>query len=161
MDDLGLARVIQERLGHRQLACAESCTAGRVAQVLAGTEGAGQWFRGALVAYQSAVKFEALGVTPGPVVSERAAGEMAAGVARLLDADVAVATTGAAGPEPCDGARPGTVVIGTYRDGATGACTYRFSGDPDQVSAQACTAALEVLAQLLGHCQSTEPTFHE
>ena len=112
VDDVEVAAQIAGVLDGRQLACAESCTAGLLMQRLASTDGASRWFRGGVVAYQPATKFGPLEVTPGPVVSKRAAREMAAGVAKLLDAQVAVATTGAAGPEPLEGAPPGTVVVG-------------------------------------------------
>ena len=109
VDDVEVAAQIAGVLDGRQLACAESCTAGLLMQRFASTDGASRWFRGGVVAYQPATKFGPLEVTPGPVVSKRAAREMAAGVAKLLDAQVAVATTGAAGPEPLEGAPPGTV----------------------------------------------------
>jgi nicotinamide mononucleotide (NMN) deamidase PncC len=46
-----------------------------------------------------------------------AAEEMVRGVAMLLDAEVAVATTGVAGDHSEDGSPPGTVYIATYVDG--------------------------------------------
>ena len=79
----GRAERVGELLRGRTLATAESCTAGLVAQALAATEGSMDWFRGWIVAYQSGVKRELLGVEPGPVVTESAACQMALGAARL------------------------------------------------------------------------------
>src|ERR1700704_1305718 len=87
-------------LDGRAVATAESCTGGLFAQALAQTEGSSEWFCGGIVAYQRRTKFDVLGVTPGPVVTERTAREMAQGVAGLLGTDIAVAVTGAAGPDP-------------------------------------------------------------
>ena len=137
------------RLGRRTVAVAESCTGGLITSALAAEPGSGVWFRGALVAYQRDVKFELLRVTPGPVVSTRAAAEMAIGVAALLHADVAVAVTGAAGPDPHDGAQPGTVIIAVAVDGETTVREYFFAGPPSAVLEKACTHALRDLGNSL------------
>jgi nicotinamide-nucleotide amidase len=63
------------------------------------------------VSYAPEVKFDLLGVDPGPVVSLSAAQQMALGARALLGADVAIGVTGVAGPEPSEGLRPGTVCI--------------------------------------------------
>ena len=136
---------IGDHLDGRTVAVAESCTGGLVARALAVAPGSGEWFRGALVAYQRDVKFELLGVTPGPVVSTRAASEMAAGVAALLHADITVAVTGAAGPDPHDGADPGTVVIAVVADGRATVHEYRFDGEPATVRRSACAQAIRDL----------------
>src|SRR4051794_35138508 len=76
---------------------AESLTGGELSARLAATPGSGSWYRGGVVAYASEVKRSVLDVPPGPVVSEAAATAMAAGVCRLLDADLSVSVTGVAG----------------------------------------------------------------
>jgi nicotinamide-nucleotide amidase len=144
-----LAARVGELLDGRSVATAESCTGGLVAQALARATGSLDWFRGGVVAYQRGVKYDVLGLTPGPVVTERAAQEMARGVARLLGADVAVSVTGAAGPDPLDGAAPGTVVVGTFVDGRAAARVLRFEGDPGAVCADACAASLRELVSVL------------
>ncbi len=60
-----------------RIAVAESLTGGLIACALAASPGAGQWFRGSVVAYDSDVKHDVLGVPPGPVVSATAASAMA------------------------------------------------------------------------------------
>jgi nicotinamide-nucleotide amidase len=105
----------QERLGsifgaaNSMVAVAESLTGGELAARFASAPGAGDWFRGGIVAYASDVKYDLLDVPVGPVVSEAAAAAMAAGACRLLGADVSVAVTGVAGPDDQDGEPPGTV----------------------------------------------------
>ena len=128
-----------------QVAVAESLTGGLVSSRLAAAPQASRWFRGALIAYASDVKHHLLGVPAGSVVSQPAAEAMAAGVAQLLGADVALSLTGAGGPDPQDGAAPGTVWFGLFRAGRSVAQSRRLAGDPEAVCDQACTEALRWL----------------
>ena len=107
-----VGRLLLER-GQR-LACAESLTGGELGARISSVAGASAYFVGSAVAYTREAKASVLGVSratlDGPgMVSEACAREMAAGALRLFGADVAVALTGAAGPDPHDGAEPGTV----------------------------------------------------
>ena len=146
IDDL--ASRVAELLDGRAVACAESCTAGRVSQALATVEGASNWFAGALVAYQEHAKRSLLHVRAASVLSAEAAAEMAEGIARLLEVPVAVATTGVAGDQPVDGVGPGVVFIATRVGDATATSIHRFEGDPEDV----CDAAAEcALTQLVEH----------
>jgi len=108
---------VAELLDGRTVGCAESCTAGRITEVLAAVEFASEWFRGGLVAYQLEVKRRRLGVPAKSMYSEQCAAEMAIGAARLFDCDIVVASTGVLGDEPQDGVAPGTIFIGTFVDG--------------------------------------------
>jgi nicotinamide-nucleotide amidase len=94
------------------LGVAESLTGGMMGSRLVDVPGASDVFRGSIVSYASDVKTSVLGVPDGPVVSAEAASAMAAGARRVLGADVGVAVTGVAGPDPQEGRRPGTVVVG-------------------------------------------------
>jgi nicotinamide-nucleotide amidase len=148
----------QSRLGRewsaglegRVVATAESCTGGLLEQALAKLEGSRAWYRGGVIAYQSQAKFDVLGVSPGPVVNEPAARRMVEGTARLVDADIAVAATGGAGPAPQDGASPGTVVIGALVEGGVTARTPHLEGDPEEVCERACNAASQDLLAAAG-----------
>lgn len=151
-DRAELAGRIAELLNSAGLnvAVAESLTGGMVASALAEAPQSSNWFRGAVVAYASDVKHELLGVPAGPVVSAPAAAAMADGVRRLLGADVAVALTGAAGPDGQDDQPPGTVFFG-LSDGAQTQVEHRFfdCGEPAQVCAAAVTEALQLLYRQL------------
>lgn len=140
---------IRARLGDRTAATAESCTAGRVASALAAGEGAEDFFRGGLVAYQVPVKQGLLGVSSTHVLNLETAEEMAEGVCRLFAAPVAVATTGLAGGEPVDGVPVGTVFIATAVGGRVHAARHWFAGDPEQVCTAAARQALRDLAAAL------------
>lgn len=145
MQDDDVALAIANGLRGRSVACAESCTAGRLSAVFASVAGSADWFRGGVVAYQVPVKRSLLGVQARSVFTEQAASEMALGAARLLAADIAVAVTGVAGEEPQDGVPGGTVMIATYVEGFTRSHTYRFSGDAEEICDRARRAALDIL----------------
>jgi nicotinamide-nucleotide amidase len=153
-----LADLAAQRRHGRTIACAESFTAGLVAQSLASAGNASDWFRGGVVAYSSEVKWHVLGVTRGPVVEESAAKEMAAGVAKLLGADVGMSTTGVAGPGPQEGRPAGTVIIGWWVDGRSGADTLHFDGDPESVVVKGTRATLARLAAALSELPAGELT---
>src|SRR5581483_8923868 len=85
------------------LAAAESCTGGLVAARLTSVPGSSEVFRGGVVAYADDVKRAELGVAEellerNGAVSPEVAASMAAGARARLEADVAVAVTGIAGP---------------------------------------------------------------
>lgn len=115
VDLVALVRGLGER--GLTLACAESLTAGRVAAAVADVPGASAVLQGGVVAYQNRVKQDVLGVSAtlldarGAVDSETAR-QMAAGVRRVVGADIGIATTGVAGPEPHQGQAVGTVWLG-------------------------------------------------
>ncbi len=141
---------VTDQIDGRSVACAESFSAGVIAQTLAAGESASDWFCGGVVAYQERVKHAVLGVEAEQVVSDAAAIEMAAGVAKLLDADVGIATTGVAGPDDQDGIPAGTVVIGWAAGDTTGSETFHFDGsDPEAVVKEGARVALERLCALL------------
>jgi PncC family amidohydrolase len=147
-----LATEIGRRLSAdgRRIAVAESLTGGLLVQALAKVEGSGDWLTGAVVAYQSAVKHCVLGVEARTVVSPDAAEQMATGVRRLLDADIAVAVTGVAGPDPQDGRPPGEVWIG-LDDGRTAhAELLQAAGTPEQICEQTVVEALRRVVRTLG-----------
>ena len=91
----------------------------------------------------------------GPVVSAEAASAMAAGARRVLGADVGVAVTGVAGPDPQDGHGPGVVFVGFDLGSAGGdagpeAFQVQLPGDRQQVRQFSVITALSALrARLL------------
>lgn len=133
----------------RSVAAAESLTGGSVSSRLSAIEGASDWFRGSVIAYAEQVKFDLLGVEPGPVINPRSARQMATGAARLLGADLAVATTGVGGPGPQEGLSQGTVFIAVAAPEGERVREYQFDGDPTQVVEQATRQALHDLAAAL------------
>lgn len=110
----GLAQELGRALGERGLrvATAESCTGGAIAAAFTAVPGCSEYFRGGIVAYDHASKRDLLGVpqavlTTAGMVSEECALALARGAQRAFKADLALATTGIAGP---GGAEPGKPV---------------------------------------------------
>ena len=131
------------------LGLAESVTGGLVSGRLTAVPGASDVLRGAVVSYASDVKFELLGVPEGPVVSEAAAGAMAAGARRALGADVGLALTGVAGPAEQDGMPVGTLCVG-IDDGSTAVTrTFRLPGQREQMRQMSVITALDFLRRHL------------
>lgn len=152
-DPEALAALLGRILAHcrRSIAVAESLTGGLLVQALARVEGSGEWLLGGVVAYASSVKHELLGVTAEKVVSRQAAEEMATGVRSRLGADVAVAVTGAAGPDSQDGEPPGTVWIGVDDGIKSRAELFRTAGSPTEVCERTVVEAIRhVVATLDG-----------
>ncbi len=131
------------------LATAESMTGGLIASRLTDIPGSSQAFLGSVVSYANAVKHEVLNVPDGPVVSEQAVLSMAKGVCEVLGADVSVAVTGVAGPEPQEGNRPGLVWIGTSVDGEVEAVEVRFPYDRTMARQLTVITALDILRRRL------------
>ncbi len=132
-----------------RVAVAESLTAGRISSFLGRGEAASEWYRGGVVAYDEEVKFRVLGVTPGPVVTDLCAREMAEGVRRLLQADVALGITGVGGPGPQEDRPAGTVHLAVATADGTRSLHARLEGDPGEVVAEATALALAELAREL------------
>ena len=132
------------------LGLGESLTGGLVASRLVNVAGSSEWFRGSVVAYSPEVKFGLLGVSPGPVVSEEAALQMAEGASRVLGSDVALSVTGVAGPAELDGQPPGTVFIALALPGRPAEVLgVRLPGDRDRVRQFSAISALDLLRRRL------------
>jgi nicotinamide-nucleotide amidase len=142
-----LAAEVEER--GLTVAVAESLTGGNLAATLAAAPNASSWFRGGLVAYAPDVKFEVLGVPPGPVVTEECAQAMARGVAELLRADLAVAVTGVGGPGHEEGKPPGTVWLAVTSPSGGHAELREFDGEPEEILAATTRNALALLRDLV------------
>lgn len=141
------------------LATAESCTAGMIVSLLATIEGSGACMDCGYVVYSPAAKIRLLGVNPRTIeqynlTSEAVAREMALGALRGSEANIAIANTGVAGPDPQDGIAPGTVCFAWVFSRGGREHVYsrrvRFSGDRNEVRE---TAARHALLQACGFHQ--------
>jgi nicotinamide-nucleotide amidase len=134
----------------RTLGVAESLTGGLIASRLVDVVGASAWFKGGIVAYDAAVKHEVLDVPVGPVVSEQAAGAMAVGARRVLQADVGLGITGVAGPEEQEGIAVGTVFVGLALDDMPPVTRgFKLFGDRPRIRQYATISALDLLRREL------------
>ena len=153
-----LTHVIADRLKQDGLrvATAESCTAGRLAAAFADLPGAGDVFAGGFVTYQKRAKTRLLGIAadvlagPCGAVTAEVVELMAEGARRATDVDIAVATTGVAGPEEDEDGNPvGLVFVGLATARETRSQRFRFSGERDDICARTIDAAMIMLAGLL------------
>ena len=127
------------------LGLAESVTGGLISARLTDVPGASDVLRGAVVPYDRALKTGVLGTPDVAAVSKEMVLAMAAGACRVLGADVGLATSGAAGPDPHEGAPPGTVWIGLHLDGGGEAVRVRFNMDRTRVRQLSTITALNLL----------------
>ena len=114
MEEVVFAKLKEKGL---TLGTAESCTGGLVAKRFTDLPGSSQVFKGGIVAYTNEIKEKLLGVSPAVLaeksaVSPEVALAMAEGARKLLSCDIALATTGVAGPEKDDrGHEIGTMFV--------------------------------------------------
>lgn len=133
------------------LATAESCTGGLVGGALTAVPGSSDTYRGGIISYTNEVKHRLLGVpeellSQYGAVSAQVAEAMALGAASALGADVAVSTTGLAGPGGDEFGNPvGTVYLACALRGSVRSVSCRFSGDREQVRREAVETALALL----------------
>jgi nicotinamide-nucleotide amidase len=110
-----LGRLLKSK--NATLATAESCTGGKIAQVITSVPGASNYFKGSVVSYATETKISVLGISSElikehSVVSFEVAKEMALAAKKMMNTDYAIATTGNAGPSKGDGnSEIGTVFI--------------------------------------------------
>lgn len=155
-----LAELVHKTLTERglTLATAESCTGGTIASQLTAQAGASAYFRGGIIAYSNEVKECALGVQHSTLeahgaVSEETVREMVEGVRKRLRADLAIATTGIAGPDGGTKEKPvGTVWIAVADATHTEAQLLNFPGrrrqqNIDRTVNQAFSMLIKLLCQ--------------
>jgi nicotinamide-nucleotide amidase len=128
---------------------AESLTGGLMGARFTAVPGASDVFRGGIVSYASDVKFSLLGVPEGPVVTAEAAKAMAGGARRALGADVALSTTGVAGPTEQEGQPVGTVFLGLAMEGVCEAQQLQLPGDRQRIRQYAVISAVNLLRRRL------------
>ena len=136
------------------IGAAESLTGGRVTAALVDVPGASAHVRGGIVAYATDVKASRLGVDAqllaarGPVDPDVAA-QMAQGARHALSADVGLATTGVAGPDPQGGKPVGTVHIAVATPETVVVSSLALSGSRDEIRAQTVQRVLQLALTVL------------
>jgi nicotinamide-nucleotide amidase len=158
LDDLARQLLEAAEAADVSIIVAESCTAGLLSQVLSDAPGSAERFHGAFITYTKQQKTEALGVSPWLLASEGAvncevARAMAEGALDHSPAQLAVAITGVAGPDPDEDGNPvGKVCIATARRGdASIAVERRYStSGREEIRQRAAIDALTALLDRLG-----------
>jgi nicotinamide-nucleotide amidase len=135
----------------KTVATAESCTGGKIAQLLTSVSGAAGYFKGGVVSYATEVKIEVLGIderliSAHSVVSGEVASAMALSVKKMMKTDYAIATTGNAGPSKGDSnAEIGTVFIALATPTDLIVEEFKFGQPREKVIDRAVVKSLELL----------------
>ena len=158
MDTDSLSRQIGDLLRQRQLtlAVAESCTGGLLAAHITDIPGSSDYFLGGVVSYSNQVKERLLRVPARMIkqhgaVSAATARRMASGVRQLLQADLALAVTGIAGPSGATPDKPlGLTYVAISSSEGEQYRRHLWGGDRSQNREWSAKAALELLLEYLG-----------
>jgi nicotinamide-nucleotide amidase len=144
-----LQDVVLRLLAERRftLASAESVTAGLVAHRLATIPGASNWLRGGIVAYTNEMKTRLLGVPAALIeqhtaVSGPVAEAMAAGARERFGSDLAVSTTGYAGPAARPDEPVGLVYVGLASPGGVRSWSFNWFGTRSEIQSRTAKFAL-------------------
>jgi nicotinamide-nucleotide amidase len=148
-----MEEVVGRMLAEKQvkLAVAESCTGGLIGHRLTNVPGSSRYVKADLVTYSNDAKSKILGVREETLqshgaVSEQCVLEMAAGARARVGADVAIATSGIAGPDGGTPDRPvGTVCIALVADGVSISRRYQLRGTREWIKLLTSQIALDWL----------------
>ncbi len=147
-EDLEVAVVKLLAQKEKTLATAESVTGGLVTERLTRVPGVSEWFHGGIVAYTNRVKAELLDVPQQLLdekgaVSAEVAEAMAVGCRARLGTDLAVSTTGIAGPGGATADKPvGLVYVGFAWDGGVSSASFSWAGTRAEVRSRTAKMAL-------------------
>ena len=143
---------VLEKLKGKTLVTAESLTGGGIGAALTAIPGSSEVYKGGVICYTNWVKENVLGV-PAEIlerygaVSTWTAGYML-NVRKLLQADVAVAVTGLAGPGGDEFGHPvGTVFIGYEDRRLSKVIACQFSGSREEIRSQTIETALRLILE--------------
>ena len=148
----GLRRQLVDLLemNNLKLAVAESCTGGLLTGLLTELPGSSNYIEHGVVTYSNQSKVTLLNVSEETLenkgaVSEEVAKEMAVGVLKLSDADIAISVTGIAGPDGGSEEKPIGTVCFAVTDGEQTQSFIDFykSGKRQEVRHEALTGAME------------------
>ena len=134
---------------HMSITTVESCTGGLIASTIINVSGASEVFNEGYITYANSAKERLAGVSHDTLekygaVSEQTAREMACGAARAAGADVALSSTGIAGPGGGTKEKPvGLVYIGCYVRGDVKVWRCEFKGNREEVRKQTVKKAIE------------------
>ena len=136
---------------NKTLATAESCTGGKIAEVLTAVSGSSRYFKGGVVSYATEAKINVLGISKDlidefSVVSSEVVSAMALSIKKMMNSDYAIATTGNAGPLKGDSdAELGTVFIALATPTDIIVEEFNFGQPREKVIDRAVIKSLELL----------------
>lgn len=156
-EDKPIQEVIGEILRNKSLTLgtAESCTGGKIAEMITSVPGSSDYFVGGIVSYSNNVKHQVLDVSTLSLdtygaVSRQVVEEMVIGAMKTLNCDCAVATSGIAGPGGGTSEKPvGTVWIAAAWKNRVKSQLFHFGKNREQNIIRSANMALLMLNDLL------------
>ncbi len=156
-DELQIEEALGDVLKEKgfKLVTAESCTGGNIARMITSVPGSSAYFLGSVIAYSNEVKIDKLGVKVSSLdefgsVSKEIVEEMVSGILQKFNADVAVATSGIAGPGGGSNEKPvGTVWIAVATKERIYSKKFLFGGNRDRNIEQSSIMAISLLRKLI------------
>lgn len=148
VDEQTIQGVVGQLCGQKKwnLALAESVTGGMISSLIVSTEKASAWFKGCLVSYDSRIKWDVLDLPQAPVVTPKAARQMAVSASKLLKSDIGIGVTGVAGPDEQEGKPVGMVYCAiSLPGGEIKDFSLFFSGDRNEIRLKASLSVLNLL----------------
>jgi nicotinamide-nucleotide amidase len=136
---------------NKTISTAESCTGGKIAEVLTSVSGSSNYFKGSVVSYATEVKINVLGISESlikehSVVSSEVVSAMALSIKKMMKTDYAIATTGNAGPLKGDSdAEVGSVFIALATPSEVIVEEFNFGQPREKVIDRAVIKSLELL----------------
>lgn len=155
IDNLEHAVVTSLRKRGMTIACAESCTGGLVSKRITDVAGCSDVYLGGVTAYHNNIKAALLGVQKDTLelfgaVSKETALEMAQGARRITGADIAISTTGIAGPAGGTAEKPvGTVYIALSTPDGDFCRLINASGNRERIRITSSNHALDMARRYL------------
>lgn len=156
-EDIALENLIGNLLTTKclTLATAESCTGGHIAHRITSVAGSSDYFKGSVVAYSNDIKTSVLKISTIDLekfgtVSQKVVEQMVISVRRLLKSDVAIATSGIAGPSGGSAEKPvGTVWIAACSNEKLISKEFHFGVFREQNIQRTTQAALLMLKEII------------
>lgn len=150
---ISIETIVSEMLIEKNLtiSIAESCTGGLVSSTLINYPGISSVFIEGCITYSNESKINRLGVNQEVLkkygaVSKEIAKEMAEGIAKNFNTNVAISTTGIAGPGGGTSEKPvGLVYIGIYINGKTTVKKYLLHGNRKEIRSMSTENAINDL----------------
>lgn len=156
-DDISMEEALGNLLKEKgkTIASAESCTGGYIAHLLTNRPGSSAFYLGGFISYDNQVKVEVLNVDKDSIkeegaVSETVVKQMANGARNLLKTDLAIATSGIAGPDGGTDEKPvGTVWIAVASTSGVIAKKFLFEKNRDRNIRRSAMSAMSMVRKVL------------
>lgn len=151
------ARMVGQLLKEKNLtlSVAESCTGGKIGDLITDIPGSSDYFMGGVIAYSNDVKMRLLCVDKATLilkgaVSREVAIQMADGARKMLGSDIGVSVTGIAGPAGGTAKKPVGLVYVAISSKAASVCTKNlFKGSREEIKKKSADKALKMLEEFV------------